>query len=603
MMNAKRPPWLPMTLLAALLASVLAFLYIKTQSYDESSYFENIALLRQIKQLDARWELDALKAKVGITTNYDSLVDPLHDLTRLGEQMEAVLARRPFHGAAAAEDGTAFRQAIETKTALIEQFKSHNAVLRNSLAFLPTAAADVLKAASQAGADEAPRRRIGAQVDRVLLACLVYSQAASSEQASEIAAELASLAAEQARLPPGIGDSLEIFVAHARTVLREHQTVNGLLGDIDALPVSEHVEAINNLLSAEQQHTIAERQRYREYLVIFSAALIGLLLYAAAKLLRSHAVIKRVNLELQKANDSLEQRVQQRTRELQEAQAELVATAHQAGMAEIAANVLHNVGNVLNSVNISASLVGNRIRASKTRGLAKAAELINAHADDLGDFLSRDEKGKLLPGYLNQLVEALAVEQREIVEELAQLTKSIDHIKDIVATQQSYAGAASMKAPVQVRDLVEDALRMNAGALSRHEVTVVKDFAEVPVLPLDRHRVLQILVNLISNAKQAMDGGGCSHRMTLRLGVAELANGRCLRICVEDEGEGIPKENLTRIFNHGFTTRPNGHGFGLHSCILAAREMGGSLSAHSDGPGRGAIFTLELPLVAQEDQP
>jgi signal transduction histidine kinase len=284
-------------------------------------------------------------------------------------------------------------------------------------------------------------------------------------------------------------------------------------------------------------------------------------------------------------------------RELRAAQSELLATARQAGMAEIANNVLHNVGNVLNSVNVSAGLIGSTMRDSKAHGLAKAVHLMNEHSADLGDFLTRDEKGKLLPGYLNKAVAALALEQQSVVEELGSLAKSVDHIKDIVATQQSYAGAASVVEAVQIRDLMEDALRMNVGAMTRHRVTVVKEFEDVPLLLLDKSRVLQILVNLISNAKQAMDGVlDRAHRMTLRVDVAGLADERRLGIRVEDNGEGIPPENLPQLFVHGFTTRKDGHGFGLHSCALTAKEMGGTLTANSDGPGKGATFTLELPI-------
>jgi two-component system, NtrC family, sensor kinase len=285
------------------------------------------------------------------------------------------------------------------------------------------------------------------------------------------------------------------------------------------------------------------------------------------------------------------------TRELHAVQTDLVTTARQAGMAEIANNVLHNVGNVLNSVNVSAGLVTSKMRGSKALGLAKAVQLMNEHAADLGDFLSRDAKGRLLPGYLNQLVAALATERQSVVEELGSLTASVDHIKDIVATQQSYAGAASVVEAVQVRELLEDALRMNAGALEQHQVTVIREFADVPLLMLDKSRVLQILVNLIRNAEQAMDGvTEHSHQMTLRMGVADPPDGRSLRIRVADEGQGIAPENLARLFVHGFTTRKNGHGFGLHSCALAAKEMGGTLTAQSDGLGKGAAFTLELPI-------
>lgn len=277
-----------------------------------------------------------------------------------------------------------------------------------------------------------------------------------------------------------------------------------------------------------------------------------------------------------------------------EAQAQLAAAARQAGMAEIATNVLHNVGNVLNSVNISADLVTRKLRTSKALGLGKAVQMMNEHADDLGDFISHDERGKLLPGYLNQLVDALAVEQQSMTEELGQLSKSVDHIKEIVAAQQSYAGTSSLAETVQVKELIEDALRMNAGIIAAHRITVVRNLAETPLLQLDKHRVLLILINLIKNASRAMgDRPEPAPQIILQ---SEIPQDDTLVIKVIDNGEGIAPENLTRIFAHGFTTRKDGHGFGLHSCVLAAMEMGGSLEAHSDGPGTGATFTLKLAI-------
>jgi NO-binding membrane sensor protein with MHYT domain len=300
-------------------------------------------------------------------------------------------------------------------------------------------------------------------------------------------------------------------------------------------------------------------------------------------------------------NARLAESLQRITLELKEAQGELLTTARQAGMAEIANNVLHNVGNVLNSVNVSAGLIGDRMRDSKTQGLAKAVQLINEHAADLGEFFTRNEKGKALPGYLNKLVATLAAETQTIAQELGSLTKSIDHIKDIVATQQSYSGSTSVTEPVQINDLMEDALRMNTASIARHKIAVLKDFADLPLLLLDRHLVLQILVNLIGNAKHAMDAvPERSHQITLRVGIAKPNDRARLAICVEDNGEGIAPENLPRLFAHGFTTRKNGHGFGLHSCALAAKEMLGTITAHSDGLGKGAAFTLELPVNRAE---
>jgi PAS domain S-box-containing protein len=292
-------------------------------------------------------------------------------------------------------------------------------------------------------------------------------------------------------------------------------------------------------------------------------------------------------------------------RRIGEVHRQLVEASRLAGMAEIATNVLHNVGNVLNSVNISAGLIAERLRASKLKGLRRAVGLMDEHAGDLGDFLTRDTRGKLLPGYLRELAQALEAEHLAVAEELGLLAKSVDHIKEVVATQQSHAGASSLVESVKVDELLDDALRMNASALTRHKVDVVKLIPELPELPLDRHRILQILVNLISNAKHAMSAvpPGQSPCITLGAALLPVADGRVLRITVADNGEGIAAENLVRVFVHGFTTRSNGHGFGLHSCAIAAREMGGTLSARSDGAGQGAAFILEIPLGPQEGLP
>jgi len=176
--------------------------------------------------------------------------------------------------------------------------------------------------------------------------------------------------------------------------------------------------------------------------------------------------------------------------------------------------------------------------------------------------------------------------------ELASLRDNLEHIKDTVAMQQSYAKLCGVTETVAVVDLVEDSLRLNAGAFVRHGVTLQREFGEVPPITVDKHKVLQILVNLVRNAKYACDESGKSDKLiTLRVEKAPAG----VRICVIDNGVGIPAENMSRLFTHGFTTRADGHGFGLHSGALAAQELGGSLRVSSEGPGRGAMFILELP--------
>jgi signal transduction histidine kinase/HAMP domain-containing protein len=293
----------------------------------------------------------------------------------------------------------------------------------------------------------------------------------------------------------------------------------------------------------------------------------------------------------------LERRVKQRTSELRQAQSDLVATARRAGMAEIATNVLHNIGNVLNSVTVSANLVTTTIHDSKAATLSDIVALLDDNAADLPGFFARDARAKLVPRYLELLANTLQEERRRVLDDLARLKASVQHIMEIVAMQQSYAGVpGTVIQSIHVRDLVDEALRMDHDSPACSGLTVVKDIADFPELPLDKHRMLLIMVNLIKNAKQAM-GRNAGPSQQIRLKV-DLAEGPKLRVQVQDEGEGIAPENLTRIFSHGFTTRRDGHGFGLHSCALAAMEMGGKLTAESDGPGRGATFTLEVPVVA-----
>jgi PAS domain S-box-containing protein len=274
----------------------------------------------------------------------------------------------------------------------------------------------------------------------------------------------------------------------------------------------------------------------------------------------------------------------------------LLESSRLAGMAEVATGVLHNVGNVLNSVNVSSTLICNHVRSSRTSRLRDVILLLNQNSTNLAGFLMDDPKGKIIPSYLTNLAERLVQEQQELLKELELLVKNIEHIKEIVAMQQNYARVSGIIETLSIRSLVDDALQMHNAALARHGVLVVREYQDVPMISMDKHKVLQILVNLIRNAKYAMDS---SARRDKRLTVSIRMNSEnFVELSVTDNGIGISQENLTRIFSHGFTTKRDGHGFGLHSGANAAREMGGRLYARSEGTGLGATFVLELPVAA-----
>jgi PAS domain S-box-containing protein len=272
---------------------------------------------------------------------------------------------------------------------------------------------------------------------------------------------------------------------------------------------------------------------------------------------------------------------------------ELLELSRQAGMAEVATSVLHNVGNVLNSVNVSCSVVADRVRNSRVGSVAKTAALLDKHSHDLAAFVS-DPSGRKLPAYLAKLAEQLSAERADVLQELQLLANNIDHIKQIVAMQQSFAKFSGVTETILLTDLVEDSLRMNEGSLANHSIQVIREYSKVPQIAIEKHKALQILINLVRNAKHACDDSGRPDKQII---MRVTAGQDCVRVAVIDNGVGIPPANLTDIFAHGFTTKQDGHGFGLHSGALAAREMGGSLTVHSAGTNTGATFVLELPAI------
>ena len=279
--------------------------------------------------------------------------------------------------------------------------------------------------------------------------------------------------------------------------------------------------------------------------------------------------------------------------ELARAQKELLEASRLAGMADVATGVIHNIGNVLNSINIASSCVAEGLKKSKAANLRKLVAILKEHEGDLPGFFATDPRARQITAYLGKLADHLNGEQADALNELTRLQKSVEHSRDIVSMQQNYARNPGVTEQVRLPELIEDALNMNVSGLLRNEINLVRDIRPMPPVALQKHKLLQILVNLLRNAKDACTASP-SHDKKILIS-AGCVDGQ-IRISVTDNGVGIAPANLARIFSHGFTTKKDGHGFGLHSSALAASEMGGTLTANSDGPGRGATFTITLPL-------
>lgn len=357
-----------------------------------------------------------------------------------------------------------------------------------------------------------------------------------------------------------------------------------------------------------------ESQALALVLVGSLAGLAGSLVFVRFYLAPVLALTERMLEQLAALNADLERRVTQRTVALADSndqlraslqtvnqmQKQLVIASHQAGRAEVATSVLHNVGNALNSVNVSSSVVTQTLRRSKLADLNRAVAMVNENSERLGTFLTEDRRGRAIPGFLTAVCATIGNEHGSVVEEMRQLQEHIDHIKLIVATQLDHARAHTGAIQrVAVSGVVEDAVKLNQLGFDTHRIALVCEHAELPEVFVDTNALLQILMNLLSNARHAVcDEGIAVRRVVVR--TLQPEPGR-LAIEVEDTGCGIPAENLTRIFNQGFTTKPDGHGFGLHGSANAAGTMGGALRVYSEGLGHGARFRLELPLRVSLD--
>ena len=275
---------------------------------------------------------------------------------------------------------------------------------------------------------------------------------------------------------------------------------------------------------------------------------------------------------------------------------QLVESSRRLGMAEVASDVLHNVGNVLNSLNVSAGLIAQHVRDMPIQDVNRASSLLEAHQDDLGTFLTQDSKGQRIPGFLMQLGIHLRDQHAQTCEDLDTLIGQIEHVKDIIATQHDIARTSSIHEPIILKDLIEAALATHSSELEKNQIALTRDYEDLPQMITDKQIVNQIVANLIANAMEAIrQQGQGPHRLTVRIQLdAEQDNAISLQVI--DTGIGIPPANLHRIFAQSLASDSGKQGSGLHSNANAAKKLGGSLTAHSDGSGSGATFTLELPV-------
>lgn len=278
--------------------------------------------------------------------------------------------------------------------------------------------------------------------------------------------------------------------------------------------------------------------------------------------------------------------------------AQLVTSARLAGMADIASSTLHNVGNVLNSANVSVEFLKEHNFQSDIREIENIRELLKTNLSRLPEYFQTDPRGKFVPEYLIELLKGVKNNYQTFSSELESLSKSLSHIKDIILTQSDMSRASGISEKVFMPEILDSALDMVATNFGKYDISVYKNYQESSFVYIDKVKVLQILVNLIRNAKEALMETSIINEKVLEVSLVEDSSEKNIIIVkIKDNGIGIPKENLNKIFSLGFSTKTDGHGLGLHMSAISARELGGALNVESKGEANGATFTLILPRV------
>jgi len=581
---------------AALIGGLL-ILYAKTSSVDAEKKAEVEGYLKQLKQLDAEWNVDVLKSRMEINKNYDPLTSPLSALLGLQERLagEVLAVKQPGTEKALDE----LKAVIAEKIDLVDQFKAQNSILKNSLRYIPTAV-DELRAQVREAKRTTPASRealdiLDARANQVLNEVLKYNLLGDSETARRIETELGEMELADSFYPPTIFGSARNLATHARTILRQRRIESDVVARISAMPMTPAIDRLSEVFDRDFQAALSETDRYRNYLLAYSSLLLALLAYIGSRLFRSYRIIGRVNRELKNANETLEQRVRERTEELsdalvhlKESEAQLVQSEKMASLGQMVAGVAHEINTPLAYVRSSLETVESQVAMQLREFIDSVASLIAAMRSGEASDEEIAEKFAAASAFADSFAEY------EVVGELQGLLKNavhgVDEISKIVVNLKNFSRLdRSHVESCTIDECLENTLQLAKTVLKGKIVRKV--FAGTAPLRCAPSQINQVFLNLLTNAAQATpDDGG---RITI---VSRMHGQDEVAVDIIDNGAGIPKDVLPKIFDPFFTTKSVGKGTGLGLSIVykIVEQHGGQIKVHSR-EGVGTKFTVILP--------
>jgi signal transduction histidine kinase len=578
------------------LAATLGFLYYQTQSADFKRQNEALGLLRELKEIDARWDVEILRTRTDFSQPQTLSPDPGAALARIERDLTAAAQAldSPVLKGGLPDLASAFSQ----KAGMVEKFKQANAVAKQALSQVLASDAEIAGLVRGSWQDFRERERLVAAESaavQLIAEAQQYYFAAGDKQFKLVETVAADLRRAAARLPPALRAGLNRLDARVRQLLAEQPGEQALFVKLSFLTAGPRIDSLTGAFSRELEAALVEQELYRAYLVAYSGALLILLGYLATRLIASYRL-------LNAANEELERRVVERTRELSEAlrqlkesEAQLIQNEKMASLGQMVAGVVHEINTPLAYVKSSLGSVTGKL-PDLTRLIAETGKLLEllrsgaARPEDLADQFGLTDRlvAQLQAHHVTDDLQSLA---KDGLYGIAQISEIVTNLKNFSRLDRSKVGSFNLN------EGIDSALMLARHELKRHAVK--KNYGDIPPLTCSPSQINQVFLNLINNAAQAIDPGpGLITITTRRDGDWHIA------VEVTDNGNGIPPEILPKIFDPFFTTKDVGKGTGLGLSIVykIVEQHGGRISVASN-PGVGTRFTVVLPLTPPEPAP
>jgi two-component system, NtrC family, sensor kinase len=571
------------------LAGILSFLVVKTRSVDFDGHNEIVGTLRQIKQLDAEWNVDVLRSKTGFNSNYDPVVSPLP----LMDSLEAALRNKTAEvlSSQATSDGALFaqletyRKAMDDKINSIERFKSQNSILRNSSRYLPVAANELMESLRTEQIDAATRNDAEESLNRILADTMAFGLSAETTTKDRIEQSSARLQQAASKFSPDMRDRVSGFTAHVATIVKQQEIGDRVLAQIAALPTAKKIDELTDTYQKEHDSQLQQQQLYRNLLIAYSAAMLLLLAYLGWRLLKSYRLLNRSNHDLERAN-----------LELKESQVYMVQAEKMSALGQMVAGIAHEINTPLAYVKGTIEVLKDQM--SPINDLASKSYQFTQ--------LVRDpHKDRAVLSTQFETVSELSkdVQESNVIGEMNTLMKDglhgIEQISEIVQNLKNFSRLDRAKIDdFSVADGLESTLLL-AKNLLKNKIEIVKEFAVVPKIKCSPSQINQVFLNIITNAVHAMpEGREQPGKITLR---TALEGKDQVRIEIADNGVGIPEDVLPKIFDPFFTTKEigKGTGMGLSISYKIIQEHGGRILVDTEA-GIGTVFSILLPIQSSE---